>query len=199
MKAEKAGDETRGDIHAVYWKLRMNGEWTVPAVELWRGSPTGTTLLVGDDGRASLAEQAAKLLAAGQRVISIDPFFFGESKIKFNEGHLYPVLMAAVGQRALGVQAAQVAAAARWVRATSPDKRVALQTEGMRTSLIALVACALEPGIVDSASHTGQLQSLDHVVRNDCTVDKYPEMFCFGLLERFDIPHLQVLAGETAH
>ncbi len=241
--AERIGEESRGGVRAAYWKLRMGGEWTVPAVELVRGKPKGTTLLKNDpptpnpggvyarlvplsppglgvggphagtsptfstltsgttllfseQGRSALAEQASRLLDAGQRVVVIDPFFFGESKIKFHAGYLYVLLMAAVGERALGIQAAQVAAAARWAQGGSAEP-VTIQSEGMRSSVIARVAGALEPRSGGLLRPVGEMQTLESVIRSDWTVDQYPELFCFGLLEKFDIPHLRAMAGGS--
>jgi hypothetical protein len=190
--AESMAEETAGDTKAVYFKLRLGGEWTVPCVELTRGNPSGTTILLGDEGRAALAEQADRLLNSGQRVLAIDPFFFGEGKMKFGAGFLYPLLMAATGERALGVQAAQIGAIVRWA---SKAGSVTLHTQGPRTSLIALCAEALEPHGNRLELH-GCLTSLEEIVRNDWTVDRYPEMFCFGLLEKFDIDHLRAMASR---
>jgi hypothetical protein len=192
LRAEKSGEENAGGTQATFWTLKIGGEWTVPAVELRRGTPTGTTILLTDEGRAQAAEQAEKLLAAGQRVIAVDPFYFGESKIKFSSGFLYVLLMHAVGQRALGVQSAQVAAIAEWTRKTYGGK-VSVRTDGMRTSLIALVAAATHIRLADGLELNGELASLDDIVAKDWTVDKYPEMFCFGLLEKYDTPHLKAL------
>ena len=53
---------------------------------------------------------------------------------------------------------------------------------------------ALEPRIA-SLKQTGPLASLHDVIRNDWTVDQKPELFCFGLLEAFDVPQLRQLVG----
>eukprot|EP00913_Durusdinium_trenchii_P008874 g8340.t1 len=88
------------------WWLRVGGSWTVPAVELFRGNPKQTTILLADGGRAAAAEQAEALLKAGHRVLAIDPFYFGESKISKRD-FLYALLISAVGDRPLGIQAGQ--------------------------------------------------------------------------------------------
>jgi hypothetical protein len=195
LTAEKVGEEETGGTKATYWKLRIGGEWTVPAVELTRGAANGTTILIADAGRAQVAEQVEKLLSSGRRVLAIDPFFFGESKIKFGADFLYVLLMHAVGQRALGVQSAQIGAISGWAR-KSFGVGVALQAEGMRMSLIAQVAVSLNPKMVDRLTVDGELNSLDDIVSKDWTVDKYPEMFCFGLLEKLDLPHLRALSRD---
>ena len=73
---------------------------------------------VADAGRPSLAARTESLLAAGQRVLAVDPFYFGESKITQRD-YLYALLVAATGDRPLGIQSSQLAALARWARARS--------------------------------------------------------------------------------
>ena len=43
---------------------------------------------------------------------------------------------------------------------------------------------------------TDPLPSLHEVIRNNWSVDQKPELFCFGLLEAFDIPQLKNLIGK---
>ncbi len=194
--ATRTGDDTTGDSRAVFRRIRIGDTWTVPVVELTRTgpAPAGTTVLVADGGRASVAARTAALLAAGQRVLAVDPFYFGESKITARD-FLYALLVAAVGDRPLGLQATQLAAVARWAAAEFPGHTVALESSGPRLSLAALVAAALEPAAIASLRQTDPLPSLHEVLRQNWSVDKYPELFCFGLLESFDVPQLRALVG----
>jgi hypothetical protein len=63
-----------------------------------------------------------------------------------------------------------------------------VESFGPRTSLIAEVAAALEPGAIRGTKTHGALSSLHDVLRSDMTVDDVPEFFTFGLLEAWDIP-----------
>ena len=195
--ATRTGTETRDGVQATFWKLRVGDTWTVPVTELTRSgstAPTGTTLLVADTGRKSLAARAETLLGAGQRVLAIDPFYFGESKIAQRD-FLYALLVAAVGDRALGLQSSQLAALARWAGTEFKATSVALESNGPRLGLAALVATALEPRAIGSLRQSDALTSLHDVVKANDSVDKRPELFCFGLLEHFDVPQLQALVG----
>ena len=178
---------------ATYWKLHVGAAWTVPVVALTRGTPRGTTLLVADAGRKSLATRTEALLAAGQRVLAIDPFFFGESKITQRD-FLYALLVAATGDRPLGIQASQLAAVARWARTEFKSAPVALESRGPRLGVAALIATALEPTIA-TLHQTDALPSLHEVIRQNGSVDQKPELFCFGLLAACDIPQLKTLVG----
>jgi dienelactone hydrolase len=189
--AESLGTEKKGEIQATYWKLKMDNAWTVPAVELARGNATKTVLLVADAGRADVAADVQRLLDEGLRVVAIDPFFFGESKIAERD-FLYALLVAAVGDRPLGLQASQVAATARWL-ASRPSGPVKLLALGPRSSLYALVAAGIENQAVGEVELHGSLGSLKEVIEQNWSVDLMPEMFCFGLLEAFDVKHLAAL------
>jgi hypothetical protein len=166
-----------------YWRLRLDNDWTLPAVEMGDFANGKATVLIGDMGRASLATEARRLVKQdGRRVLAVDPFYFGESKITKRDW-LFALLISSVGDRALGIQASQIAAVARWLNSPAT-----VESFGPRTSLIAEVAAALEPKAITAAKTHGALSSLHDVLRSDMTVDKFPEFFTFGLLEAWDIP-----------
>ena len=66
------------------------------------GAVKGTALLVNDAGRKADSVNAERLLKAGYRVLAVDPFYFGESKIEQRD-FLFAILVAAVGDRPLGI------------------------------------------------------------------------------------------------
>jgi hypothetical protein len=166
-----------------YWCLRLDNDWTLPVVDLGDPRNAKVTLLIGDQGRGALAAEARRLVSQeGRRVIAVDPFYFGESKIAKRDS-LFALLISSVGDRPLGIQASQIAAVARWAK--SP---VVVESFGPRTSLVAAVAAALEPKAIAAAKTHGALSSLHDVLRSDMTADKFPELFTFGLLESWDIP-----------
>lgn len=175
-----------GEIEGIsvrYWRLRLDDDWTLPAVELGDQANSKVTLLLGDQGRAALAAEAARLVnQEGRRVIAVDPFYFGESRIAKRDW-LFALLVSSIGDRPLGIQASQVAAVARW--AGTP---VTIESFGPRTSLIAEVAAALEPKAISATKTHGAMSSLHDVLRSDLTVDRFPEFFTFGLLETWDLP-----------
>ncbi len=192
VSAEQAGTEITNDISVTYWRLKMGNAWTVPAVELARGTPLETVLLVGDAGRKALAADVDKLLAEGRRVVAVDPFYFGESRIA-QKDFLFALLVAAVGDRPLGLQASQLGATARWLsdeRKLGPVKVVSI---GPRASVFATTAAALEEKAIRSLEVRQPLNSLREIMEKNVGVDRQPELFCFGLLEQFDMPQLRAL------
>ncbi|MBI2949283.1 MAG: acetylxylan esterase [Verrucomicrobia bacterium] len=190
-----AQDEAHG-VQATFWKLKLAGLWTVPVVELTRGEPKATTILVADGGRTNALDQVNRLLALGNRVLAVDPFYVGESKIKSRD-YLYALFVAAVGERPLGVQASQLTAIARWSQAAHQSGAVAIVAIGARCSLAALVASALESQAIDGVELHGALGSLKEIIEQNWAVNEKPELFCFGLLEAFDVKQLTALAAPT--
>ena len=127
-------------------------------------------------------------------MVAIDPFYFGESKIQKRD-FLFALLVSAVGERPLGIQAAQVAAVARWARNEFEVENVRVVSKGPRSSLIALVASALEPAAIGGVELHGSMGSLREIIEKNMTVREAPELFCFGLLEAFDIKQLVALVA----
>ncbi len=192
--AELAGTETTNGISVTCWRLKMGDAWTVPAVELSKGASLETVMLVGDAGRKGLAAEADQLLADGKRVVAVDPFYFGESRIA-QKDYLFALLVAAIGDRPLGLQASQLGATARWLSGERKLGPVKLVSVGPRASVFSTVAAALEDKAIGSLELRQPLPSLKEVIEKNLGVDRQPELFCFGLLEQFDVPQLRALVA----
>ncbi len=184
-------DSKQGTAKA--WRLKLGSDWTIPATEFTpEGKANATVILISDEGRGSTATSVAALLAAGKRVIAIDPFYFGESKISKRD-FLYGLLVSTVGERPLGIQVAQVSAVTEWVKKESNDP-IEIHALGKRTGLIALTTAALNPQLLSRVEIKDGFDSLKQIIEQDMNVSQAPELFCFGLLESFDIPQLKQLA-----
>ncbi len=185
--------------YAVTTRLFKFGDgWTIGGVEIASSSAPGgkTALLVADAGRATQAAEAERLLAAGYRVLAIDPLFLGESKVRGQDpDYLFPLFVAAVGERPLGIQAAQLAALARWRRQALPSESVTLVAIGPRAGMAAIVAAAVEPAAIGGAELSGALATLKQLIDGDKTVETLPELFAFGLLAEFDVRQLVALSA----
>jgi dienelactone hydrolase len=188
VKAERTGASEKDGLRAVFWKLRLGEAWTVPVVELRRGEPKRTAILINEAGRKADAVNAGRLLEAGYRVLAVDPFYFGESRLMQHD-YLFALLVSACGERPLGLQASQVAAVARWAQEEHGGP-VSVTAVGPRVSVVALVAAALEEKAIAGVELHGAPGSLKEVIEKNRSVEQMPEMFCFGLLEATDVKHL---------
>ncbi|MFN7935966.1 MAG: acetylxylan esterase [Bryobacteraceae bacterium] len=181
--------------NTTWWRLRLGRAWTVPVVEMGPSSAKETVILVGDEGRAAMQSQASAHLGQGRRVLAVDPFYVGESKIATRDW-LFAILIAALGERPLGLQASQLTAIARWQKQRTGGS-VTIDAHGRRSSLMAIVAAGLEPTVISATQAHGSIKSLKQVIEEDLGADKWPEVFCFGLLEKFDIPQLARLGTKV--
>jgi pimeloyl-ACP methyl ester carboxylesterase len=161
-------------------------------VDLARGKPKRTVVVVRDEARAAATPQIDALLAADSRVLAVDLFYFGECKIQRRD-YLFALLLATVGDRALGVQASQLAAVVRWAGGSSSP--VTVNASGPRSAIIALVAANLEPDRVKQLDLHDVKWGLSDVIANNQSFEQAPELFCFGLLQEFDNDRLIQLAG----
>jgi dienelactone hydrolase len=193
--AHQLSTRNAGGIAITATRLYLDDTWTVPLLDFSPAASTGTTLVLADSGKATLANEVQQLLDRKRRVVTIDPFYFGESRVETRD-YLFALLASSLGERPLGIQAGQVAAAARWLSLQYGPVSVAAY--GPRTSLIALVAAAVETGAIRDLKLVRPLATLREVIERDMTVVEAPELFCFGLLEAFDIPQLSELVKPRA-
>ena len=191
-KMEHDSEEKDG-LNTIFWKLDVDGIWTLPAVELAGKEPTGTVLLIADGGRKSTAARAGKLLEEGRRVVAVDLSDQGEMVLKRNM--LFPLLVAAVGERPLGVQASQLAAVSRWLANDRGVGPVTVTAVGPRATTIALVTAAMEEKAIAQVELHDALGSLKELIERNLGVHNGAELFCFGLLEAFDIKQIAALAA----
>lgn len=186
-----AKSDEQGDTKAAYRVLKT-GPFSVPVVELTRGKPKGTAVVLGDGGRAATLAQVEEQLKAGNHVVAADVYYFGECYPPSHQW-LWSLMLATVGERALGVQAAQLAAVVGWAKqAHGADVKVV--AVGPRTSTVALVAAAVTDAVSAVELHE-PLGSLKEVIESNRVVSATPELFCFGLLERFDVADVAALVA----
>ena len=182
-------------VGSALWRwLRIDGNWTVPSVEFTtpQVDPKKLAIVISDKGKASSVMDTMILLSAGHRVLALDPFFFGESKIAELD-FLFAILMSGIGERPLGLQASQLRSVARWARKEQGVEEITIIADGPRTSLIALVAAAMSDDEIDGVETFGSLGSLRELVEQNKGMNEVPESLCFGLLQHYDISQLSAL------
>jgi len=194
VTATQIAQESVEKTKATYWQLKVGNNWSVPAVELTRGTPTSTVILVADAGRAKAVTEANQLLEEGHRVLAIDPFYFGESQIKIRD-FLFGLLVSAVGERPIGIQATQVAAIAEWANEQYDTQATHLHAIGPRASTFTLIAATIEPDAIGNLLLHHSFGSLKEIIEQSMQVKDAPELFCFGLFKYFDIKQIAALVA----
>ena len=186
------------ELSILHWRLKLDDDWTVPVIEFRPSRASDTCIIVSDWGKESIASEIEQLVAAGKRVIAVDLLGFGETDPGSGpRSHDDVILMmiATVGDRPLGVQAAQLTAVAQWATGNSVERTPKIFAVGPRNSMIALVSAALNPGVTSGLELRQAWKSLREIIRLNMKAEDAPEQFCFGLLKEFDVPQLVALAG----
>jgi dienelactone hydrolase len=194
VQAEVQENMDRKGTRVTYWRLKLDGGWSVPVVEMSPKGATKSAVVLNDPGRKSDSITVCRLLKDGYRVFATDLFYFGEARMESHD-YLFPLLLASIGERALGLQASQLAAVVRWLRDNRQAGPVTVVAVGPRLGTVALVATAATELTIDHLELHGSLGSLKEVIVQNRSIEQMPEMFCFGLLESFDIKQLEHLAN----
>src|SRR5262249_16498983 len=101
--------ESSGSMEITHWRLVLDRAWTVPAVRFAPAGARETVLLVNDNGRKAATAEISAHIEQRRRVVVVDPFYVGESKIGRRD-YLFAILIASLGERPLGLEASQLTA-----------------------------------------------------------------------------------------
>lgn len=187
------GLETRSYRFDFSNELSATGVWLHA---MWgRRTPGGVTLVVHDEGRAAAARTTSDWVNRGEPVLALDPIFTGDAALGVRAPERTVQAFAGLGDRPLGLRAAQLLAVARWVRSTSGADHVRLDVTGLRSQVVALVAAALDPESFSEITVREGLSSLQHILDAPVMHTEAPELFCFDLYREFDLDRLEALAA----
>lgn len=175
-----------------------------------------TTILISDSGMPTTMVDVADDVDRGQRVLVLDPLFFGENVPDATEragAAVYAQLLAALGKRPLGMEAAQVNAVVRWLsedldhgsstpnnfrtNAGKPVPPVRIVTTGPRSQTVVLVAAAIHPDLFTVLESRQSIPSFAVIFDHPKTYIQMPEMFCLDLYRDFDIDTLSAIAAPV--
>jgi len=155
------------------------------------------TLVLNDKGRKEAGQVASDRVNRGEQVLALDPLFTGETVPQKPDPTDWELLVATTGDRPLGIETAQVIAAAKWLRGISGQQRVRLETSGIRSEMVGLAAAALEPTLFSEQVSRQAMSSLGFLLDSPVSFRAAPELFCLDLYKDFDIDRLIALAAPT--
>jgi dienelactone hydrolase len=176
----------------------------------------GVTMIVPDAGRMTAIDEIGDDVARGQRVLVFEPLFFGENVPGTPEhpgASGYAQMLSTVGERPLGLEAAQLAAVTRWLDAgridgtSTPGAQIAapagaampvrVVTVGPRAETVAVVAAALTPELFSGVEARKAMASLSEVYTHPMNYEEAPELMCLDLYKEFDFNTLVPLAAPV--
>ena len=174
-----------------------------------------TTILMADAGMPSTMVDVADDVDRGQRVLVLNPLFFSEGKLDADDragATVFAQLLTALGERPLGMEAAQVNAVVQWLGEDldhgsptpnnfhlpeRPTPAVRIVTTGPRAQLIAMVAAAIHPKYFSALDSRESIPSLATVYDHPENFVQAPEIMCIDLYRDFDINTLAAIASPV--
>lgn len=156
------------------------------------------TIVLNDDGKKAATQTVTERLNRGEQVLAADLAFTGECCWDASGARVNLVqVVHGTGARAIGLEAAQLLELARWMRARSGRKQIRLETSGIRTQSIGMIAAALEPGLFSVMNVRRGMRSFQYLLDAPVAFDTAPDLFCFDLYKYFDIDRLGNMALPT--
>jgi dienelactone hydrolase len=174
--------------------LSANGIWLRSIQQSSDGAPV--TIVLNDKGREASGEAALQRFSRGEQVLALDLMFTGQAW-KNEYPFLFTEMLDALGDRPLGMQAAQLIRIAQWAKQKTGVSKVRLEADGMRNQAAALVAASLEPDLFSEIVVRGGIRSFSYVLEKPVTFVDAPELFCLDLYKDFDIGSLEALAAPA--
>lgn len=132
----------------------------------------------------------------GEQVLALEPLFSGSTTPDDPDPAYWEMLVASGGDRPLGIEVGQLLEIAKFFRAL-PEKKIRLETEGIRSQIVALVAVALDPGIFSEARSNAVMESLGFLLDAPVPYRSAADLFCLDLYKYFDIDRLTAVAAPV--
>jgi dienelactone hydrolase len=160
-------------------------------------SKASATIILDDKGKKAAGDIVSDRVNRGEQVLALDLLFTGSIRPQEPDPTDYELLVNTIGDRPLGLEVAQLIAVANWLRQAPGVEQVRIETQGIRSQVIALAAAALEPALYSEVVTHGGISSLEYLLATPVPYRNAPDLFCLDLYKFFDLDHLVALARPT--
>ncbi len=174
---------TNGLSATAVWMKALSAPASAPA-----------TLVLADRGKKSAGRAVSDRVNRGEQVLALDLLFTGDAAPPKSGLTRFALMVSEAGDRPIGIEAAQLIAASHWMRETGPAAPVRIETSGIRSQLISLIAAALGKGQFSEVVHRDGMSSLAHLYEVPVRFEQAPDLFCLDLYKYFDVAPLRELA-----
>jgi hypothetical protein len=198
-------DTFDNQVESLSSRFEMSNELSATGVwlkEIPTPAQAPLTLVLNDKGVHAAGEEAwdrmpevADRIERGEQVLVLDLVFTGDAAPQ--KPGRFTNMITSVGERPLGLEAAQLIALAGWAKEYWNAPRVRLESTGMRSQVVALIASALMPDLFSTVEIHGGMRSLRYLFDNPVTYADAPDLFCLDLYRDFDLDQLTALAAPT--
>jgi len=188
------GVETKSFLFLLSNGLAANGVW-LRAIGVGDHAPV--TVILNDGGKKAAGSEVADRVNRGEQVLALDLLFMGDAWGKNPGADDYTEILHGVGDRPLGLQAAQLIEISRWARQRAGVVSLRLELTGMRNQVAGLVAAALEPHLFAKVVVHEGIPSLGFLLEKPVAFEDAPELFCLDLYKKFDVDRLALIASPA--
>jgi dienelactone hydrolase len=187
---KRKGLETRSYRFEFSSGLSATGVW-LKAIAAPENAPV--TLVLNDQGKKSAQAAVSDRVNRGEQVLAVDLLFTGDAAPQKPGPHAYAQMLATLGERALGIEAAQLAGLTAW----TGRRPVRVEASGIRSEMAALAAAALDPAGFSEIVIRDGLRSLGQLLAAPVEYQAAPDLFCLDLYRQFDVERLVELAAPV--
>jgi dienelactone hydrolase len=161
------------------------------------GENAPATIVLNDKGYEASGEAVSRHVNHGEQVLALDLIFNGFTRPQTPDPTDWETLVSTSGDRPLGLEVAQLVGIAHWLHANGAPGPVQIETEGIRSGVIAAVAAAIDPGAFSVIVTNHAMNSLGYLLKAPVAFRSAPDLFCLDLYKYFDIDLIKAIAGPT--
>ena len=170
------------------------GLWSIPIAAVIPAKGKAVRIIL-----TGKPEDISKIPAGLEDTLIIYPEIFGIGEYCFDADYL--MLIAGAGERALGIQAAQVLGLVEWAAVEYGIDKIGLESDSWNLSLVIVITAALKSERIE-ALFTGSFESLltslsELIEKSLYWTPDTAAMYCFGLLKEFDMQDLIFMSAPV--
>ena len=161
------------------------------------------TIVINDKGKKGAATEVwdqapevANRIERGEQLLALDLMGMGVASPD-QPAELFAEMLAATGERPLGMEAAQLIGVSRWAQDAWAPSQIRLEGTGICSQVISLTVSALEPRLFSQVELYGGMHSLSYLLEEPVEYKDAPDLFCLDLYTKFELDRMKALAGPT--
>jgi dienelactone hydrolase len=161
------------------------------------GTDAPVTIVLNDKGYEASSDAVSRHVNHGEQVLALDLIFNGFTRPQTPDPTDWETLVSTSGDRPVGLEVAQLIAIAKWLRASGAHEPIQIETEGIRSGVIAAIAAATDPGTFSAIITRHGMKSLGYLLTEPVPLRSAPDLFCLDLYKYFDLDSIKAIAAPT--
>lgn len=196
------GVETKSYLFEMNNSLSANAVWLR---SLDSTDNATVSIVLHDKGKRAAGEPVSDRVNRGEQVLAVDLIFNGDAwwirspatPERETGPWAYIQMLHGTGDRAVGLEVAQLLEIARWMQAQTGATKLRLESTGMRNQVVSVIAAALRPGLFSELVIRDGIRSLNYLLDTPVEYQTAPDLFCLDLFKEFDLDRLEALSLPT--